>query len=195
MVNSPLRWLTVTFSFPGNSAICIPNRARSSFCAPSKTALNCLDPCSPNTLALISVRRITCREYSLASARRTSFFTITSRLLGALVPSSSSSSLSSSSSSSSSASSSASGLAGVEFASACVFCVCRRRREEEGTAGEETASSGSCFVYVSLVFGLYWFGLNRRASMGGTYGATFANERHFVFCFLFFSLALEYWLQ
>lgn len=136
MVNSPLRWLTVTFSFPGNSAICIPNRARSSFCAPSKTALNCLDPCSPNTLVLISVRRTTCREYSLASARRTSFFTITSRLLGALVPSSSSSS-------------SGSGLAGVEFASACVFFVCRRRREEEGTAGEETASSGSgsCFVH------------------------------------------------
>lgn len=149
-VNSPLRWLTVTFSFPGNSTICIPNRARNSFCAPSKIALNCLDPCSPNTLALISVRRITCREYSLASARRTSFFTITSRLLGALVPSSSSSS---SLSSSSSSSSSASGLAGVEFASACVFCVCRRRREEEGTAGEETASSGSCFVYVSLVLG------------------------------------------
>ena len=135
MVSSPLRWLTVTFSFPGNSAICNPNRERSSFCAPSKIALNCLDPCSPNTFVLISVRRITCREYSLASARRTSFFTITSRLLGALV-----------SSSSSSSSSSGSGLAGVELASACVFSVCRRRREEEGTAGEETASSGSCFV-------------------------------------------------
>ena len=188
MVSSPLRWLTVTFSFPGNSAICIPNRARSSFCAPSKTALNCLDPCSPNTLVLISVRRITCREYSLASARRTSFFTITSRLFGALVPSSSYSS------SSSSSSSSGSGLAGVEFASACVFSVCRRRREEEGTAGEETASSGSgsCFCILRLVLdriGLVWFesGL---VQWIGTYGATLANDRHFIlFVLLSFSRA------
>lgn len=82
-IHPPLRWLMVTFSFPGSSTISIPNRFLRTVCASSKTALNRRDPCSPKTFALISVRRIGCREYSLANARRTIFLTITSTIVGA----------------------------------------------------------------------------------------------------------------
>lgn len=87
--NSPRRWLMVTFSRAGNSLISIPKRCLISRCAWSKTSLNCREPCSPSTLALISLRRIGSREYSLARASRTNFLTIASVLVGALGSSSS----------------------------------------------------------------------------------------------------------
>lgn len=87
--HSPLRWVMVTFSRTGSSVISIPNRCLSSRWACSKTSLNCREPCSPSTLALMSLRRIGSREYSLEIARRTSFLTIASVLVGALGPSSS----------------------------------------------------------------------------------------------------------
>jgi hypothetical protein len=77
----------VTFSFSGCSTISIPNLDFNTLCAPSNTVLNCLDPCSPNTFKVISFRLITCREYSLASASRTSFLIIKSVPLRACVPS------------------------------------------------------------------------------------------------------------
>lgn len=83
--DSPRRWLTVTFSRCGNSTNSIPNRVRSAFCASSNTPLNGRDPCSPSTFVDTSARRIGCREYSLASASRTSFLTITSSLFGVRV--------------------------------------------------------------------------------------------------------------
>lgn len=74
--NSPRRCAMVVFSRAGSSVISIPNFSRSSSCALSKTVLNCREPCSPSTLALISARRIGRREYSLESARRTIFWII-----------------------------------------------------------------------------------------------------------------------
>ena len=87
--DSPRRWVMVTFSRAGNSVISIPKRCLISRCAWSKTSLNCREPCSPSTLALMSLRRIGSREYSLAMASRTNFLTIASVLVGALGPSSS----------------------------------------------------------------------------------------------------------
>ncbi|EZF10462.1 hypothetical protein H112_08283 [Trichophyton rubrum D6] len=76
-IHSPLLWLIVTFSLPGCSTICIPNTSFKVFCASRKTSLKCRDPPSPRTLADMSALRMGWREYSLAKASRTSFFTIT----------------------------------------------------------------------------------------------------------------------
>lgn len=75
---SPLRCEMLNFSLDGNSSIAIANFALNTFCASSNTSLNWRAPVSPKTFALTSALLMGMREYSHASARRTSFFTIVS---------------------------------------------------------------------------------------------------------------------
>ncbi len=116
--------------------------------------------------AVISVRRTGCREYSLASAKRTSFFTICSNAAPPPAPPAAmAAAVSSSSSWSSSAPQIWDGMGGGE---------CRRR-----VGGGEGEGSACWFLFNNFVqlescFGLYNMG--RRSVR--TYRATFADEWH-----------------